>query len=484
MKTELSKISDLYCSKFKEDPSEILLLKADGSNRKIFRVFGDRKQTCIAVIGETSDENVAFISFTNSFNKLNFNVPEIIIVSEDNNIYLQTDLGNETLYDRLLKVKMLNNTFNSELLELYQKVILNLIKFQTESLSEIDLGFSYPYHSFDKRSILWDLNYFKYNFLKFINVEFHEDKLESDFESFTKELISGSCEYFMYRDFQSRNIMIKDNEPFFIDYQGGRKGPLEYDLTSLLYDAKANLSMEIRENLIDFYIKNIQTRIKIDEDKFRKRLPKFALIRILQAMGTYGYRGLFEKKFHFVSSIQFAINNLQSIFTNSLLDSQCKELNNVFYQLIDLNFKGEWAIKANIIPDKLNILIQSFSYKKGYPTEYSENGGGFVFDCRAIENPGRYNQYKKLSGLDEAVITFLGNLKECSNFITQIEAIVSGSVDNYLIRKFNNLSINFGCTGGQHRSVYFAEIVSKKLSEKYLKKLNTNVIHSNKSNWV
>lgn len=484
LNSDKNKIVELCKSIFSSEPAQILMLKADGSNRKIYRVNVD-SQNFIAVIGDNVKENRTFISYTNSFVAMGLNVPQIIAVSNDELLYLQTDLGDETLFSKLLLSKTENTGHNlsSELKLLYEKVIQNLIKFQTCDLDKIDFNLAFPYKYFDAISIKWDLNYFKYNFLKLANIEFNEYALEQDFILLTEELIKEKNNYFLYRDFQSRNIMLVNNEPYFIDYQGGRLGALQYDLASLLFDAKADLAENDREYLLNFYLKEIANKVEIDESEFKIKFYQYALIRILQAMGAYGLRGLFEKKHHFLASINYAIGNLLLIKEKNV----CKnypEISNVIESLKASKDAGKWDYKTEAKNDKLKISIKSFSYKNGYPNDKTGNGGGFVFDCRAIENPGRYAEYKAKNGLDTEVQIFLNNIPESHHFMRDIQDLVFNSVEKYLNRNFENLSVNFGCTGGQHRSVYFAERLKKNLLTKFGDKIIVEIQHTNSENWV
>ncbi|MCF0209899.1 MAG: phosphotransferase [Bacteroidales bacterium] len=311
------------------------------------------------------------------------------------------------------------------------------------------------------QSIQWDLNYFKYYFLKLAGISFDEEALENDFAVLQNYLLSCDTDYFLYRDFQSRNIMLSDDEVYFIDFQGGRKGALQYDIASLLYDAKANITPETRQNLYDFYLNELRKHIPFDEQDFTDHFHAYIYIRIMQAMGSYGYRGYFEKKVHFLKSIPFALRNLEYLENNVSLPIELPTLHKVFKQLIH----STKLLALNNEQKKLTVTIKSFSYKKGYPHDVSGNGGGFVFDCRALPNPGRLQEFKSLTGMDKPVQDYLKNDEQVVFFLENVEKIVRQSIDNYLQRGFTNLSVYFGCTGGQHRSVYSAEYLAKSLSQ-------------------
>uniref|UniRef100_UPI0035647E73 RapZ C-terminal domain-containing protein n=1 Tax=Draconibacterium sp. TaxID=1965318 RepID=UPI0035647E73 len=326
-------------------------------------------------------------------------------------------------------------------------------------------------------SMMWDLNYFKYYFLKLAKIHFDEQALEDDFQLFSNYLLSASSNYFLYRDFQSRNVMLKDDDVYFIDYQGGRLGALQYDLASLLYDGKADIPESVRAQLYDFYISELKKYMKVDEEKFSAYFKGFVLIRIMQAMGAYGFRGFYEKKEHFLKSIPYALKNLEVLLSDLRLPVDLPELTSVLKQLTHSEVLKEIGQQKS----NLTVRITSFSYKKGYPEDPSGNGGGHVFDCRAINNPGRYEEYKKLSGKDMSVQEFLEQKSEIRLFIDAVKVLVDQSVKVYLERGFTHLSLGFGCTGGQHRSVYSAEKIGEYLQNNY--PVNVVVVHREQENW-
>ena len=333
---------------------------------------------------------------------------------------------------------------------------------QINSFVNVDFSKGFPRPAFDRQSIQWDLNYFKYYFLKLSGLNFDEQLLEDDFECLTNRLLEVPSDYFMFRDFQSRNIMLDGEERFYIDFQGGRKGPLQYDLASLLFDAKAGLPQEFRLDILDYYKSNIPE--KHQQAEFVSDFWLFAMVRIMQAMGAYGYRGLYEKKEHFIKSIPLALKNLSLVLEQVDAPSMS-------YLLSLLKALPMAPALQAYLPNKkknnLIVRINSFSFKKGIPVDESSHGGGFIFDCRAIHNPGRYQEYKALTGMDSEVIEFFKTVPEMEQFLSHVYDLVDASVSRYIERDFDSLMVNFGCTGGQHRSVYCAEKLTKHLKDKY-----------------
>jgi len=440
-----------------ENPKIISKLPISGSDRSYFRLSGETKQA-IGAINQDIKENRAFIEYSRFLKEKKMSVPEIYAVDIDMKHYLLQDLGNETLFDWLSSSRN-GDEIPEPIVSFYKLALSELVKFQIEG-KNIDFSVAYPRTKFDKQSMMWDLNYFKYYFLKLAQIHFDEQLLEDDFIHFTDFLLETDTDYFMYRDFQSRNIMVLDNKPYFIDYQGGRKGALQYDLVSLLFDAKADLPNIIRENLFDYYINELQKFINVDITKFRKYYFGYMLIRIMQAMGTYGFRGFYEKKDHFLRSIPFALKNLHYILENFELLAEFPDLKDVLLRIVDSKKLKE--IQEDF---RLCVNVSSFSYKRGIPTDYTGYGGGFVFDCRCLPNPGRDPDYKNKTGFDKEVCLYLENEPDVDIFVNNVYAMVKQAVNNYLERRFKSLSINFGCTGGQHRSVYLAERLGKYLGK-------------------
>ncbi len=444
-----------------EKATKVTPLALSGSDRKYYRIHS-ATNTVLGVYNHDTKENLAFVEFSKHFIKHGLNVPKIYAEDVTQDIYLIEDLGNTTLFAFLTQEKE-KSDFTDELKQVYIKVLKELPKFQIEAGKGLNYSLCYPRASFDKQSMMWDLNYFKYYFLKLAQIPFDEQALEDDYQALTDYLLTSKQDYFLYRDFQSRNIMIKDNEVYFIDYQGGRKGALQYDIASLLYDAKAEIPQEIRQELLNFYINELKKYVDIDETEFRKQFNAYVLIRIMQAMGAYGFRGFYEKKAHFLASIPPALNNMDYVLSKLDLPIKLPTLIPVLHKLVKSDKLK--AIGAN--RNKLVVSINSFSYKRNIPVDESGHGGGFVFDCRALHNPGRYDEYKQLTGKDLKVIEFLNKEADIKVFKENTTALVQQSVEKYLERGFDHLSVNFGCTGGQHRSVYMAEYMTKFLRNKY-----------------
>lgn len=452
----INKIRELFVKTFNCEPIEIKPISADGSNRKYFRCFYN-KGTCIGVYNEDRKENVAFLDYAKQLFNKGIPVPKIYAENIDNNVYLQQDLGDTNLY------QYLQSHNRDEVLNVYNKVIKELPKIQIVAGKDFSYTNAFPRKAFDEQSIQWDLNYFKYYFLKLAGIAFNEEDLENDFQVLVKYLLSCNTSYFLFRDFQSRNIMLVDNDlkPYFIDFQGGRKGALQYDIASLLYDAKADICPQTREILLNDYLKELEKYISIDKKDFTEHYFAYVYIRIMQAMGSYGYRGYFEKKTSFLKSIPYALNNLEYLENNISLPLDMPTLHQVFRSIIS----SEKLRNLNDSKKKLTVTIKSFSYKKGIPMDISGNGGGFIFDCRALPNPGRIEKYKTMTGMDSEVIEYLESKPEVEYFMKNVKNIVEQSCENYVKRNFADLSVYFGCTGGRHRSVYCCEKLAEILSQ-------------------
>ncbi len=441
------------------------LITGSGSNRKYYRLKGDNF-SFIGVEGNSLEENQTFLELTKHFTEKKLPVPKLLAVSKDNKNYILSDLGDNSLFDFIKKGRE-TGLFSSKEKELLHKTIAKLPYFQVKGADNLDFSVCYPQSKFNKRSVYWDLNYFKYYFLKTTDVDFQEDKLEDEFERFAEILLKNDSNYFLYRDFQSRNVMIKDDEPYFIDYQGGRKGVLHYDVASFLWQAKANFSDELRTELLETYLNELQKLIKVDTEKFKKDLIYFVLFRTLQVLGAYGFRGYFEKKTHFIESIPFALNNLEKLLEKH-------DFNGLKYLTKILKQMCETKSQTNDKTTNLTVTVYSFSYRKGIPFD-EQNGGGFVFDCRAIHNPGRYDEYKQLTGMDTPVIDFLQKDGEITPFLQSAFQLVDSSIERYIERDFSHLMVSFGCTGGQHRSVYSAEKMARHIKEKF--NVKVHLIH-------
>lgn len=459
--TSTSILTDMATAYAGKKPISCMPLAQSGSHRRYYRFTFEDGNTLIGTYNEDVTENKAFFEYTRFFAAQQLNVPALLTVHEDQKHYLLNDLGTHTLYDKLCEVRKNNGDFQ-EIMDYYKKVVAALPKFQITAKKGLDMSVAYPRAAFDRQSMQWDLNYFKYYYLKMVYIPFNEQLLEDDFQRFMDYLLNVDDHYFLYRDFQSRNIMVYQDDVWFIDYQGGRKGALQYDIASLLYDAKADLSPEIRQELLECYMDNLSQLISIDRKQFTADFNAFALIRIMQAMGAYGYRGYFERKAHFLQSVPYAIRNIRYLLSQNALPDNLPELRRVLQTVVD-----SYAEPVKESSDILTVTVQSFSFKKGIPEDKSGNGGGFVFDCRALPNPGREKRYTSFTGKDKCVIEYLQQHKEVETFVNHVCALVDMSVDNYLERKFTHLTVNFGCTGGQHRSVYFAEQTAAHLRTKY-----------------
>jgi aminoglycoside/choline kinase family phosphotransferase len=452
-----------------EQCEKYIPLPQSGSYREYYRIQSKNK-SAIGVFNDDKKENIAFLTFSKHFYSHKLPVPKIYLEELDKDIYLEEDLGDETLFSSLTQ-KREGEDFPNSIVDVYKNVLEELPKFQILVSKDLNYEVCYPRPAFDKQSMMWDLNYFKYYFLKLAKIPFDEQLLEHDFHTFTDYLLQTDCDYFLYRDFQSRNIMLVDNKPYFIDYQGGRKGALHYDLASLLFDAKADIPQSVRLDLLNFYISKAKKYIGINENEFIQHFYGYVLIRIMQAMGAYGFRGFYEKKEHFLKSIPYALENLNLILHTVKFPIEIKTLISILEKLVhskELQKIGE--PKKSLFT--LTVSVNSFSYKKGIPQDTSGNGGGFVFDCRAIHNPGRYEKYVDLTGRDEQVIKFINEETEMNKFLENVFSLVDQTVEVYLRRKFTNLMVSFGCTGGQHRSVYAAETLAKHLQKKYKVKIN------------
>ncbi len=464
----------------------ISIMNNSGSNRIYTRETDPCGHTFIRVQGTSQAENHAFIAMARHFHALGLPVPEIYTVSNDEMVYTQQDLGNTLLFDYIRNGRETGNWSNDEIAML-TKTIRALAHIQIEGAKGLDWSVCYPIPAFDRKSIFWDLNYFKYDFLKLTGIDFSEPELENDFERLVNDISTISCDTFMYRDFQSRNVMIYNNEPYFIDFQGGRRGPVYYDLASFLWQAKANFPQWLRDQLLNEYFDELS---KLNDQRLttndQRPIPLFVLFRTLQVLGAYGFRGLFERKQHFIESIPFALNNLRELFTAS---SPLQEQFPYLYQLVQ-SLSAIYKPDTTAIPQKhatttqpcpenaptLTIDILSFSFKKGFPQDASGNGGGYIFDCRSTHNPGKYEQYKQLTGLDKPVIDFLESDGEILTFLNSVYQLVDHHVERFLERGFTHLQIAFGCTGGQHRSVYSAEATARHLRTKF-PQTNIQVTH-------
>jgi aminoglycoside/choline kinase family phosphotransferase len=456
----------LFKQQFGHSPASIIEIAGDGSPRAMFRLVGESLETAIAVVGPDPDENRAFLSFTESFRSIGLPVPEVYQMDPKAGVYLEEDLGDTTLFDAVVAARRRqpDADFPDEMVAVYRRVLDVLPRFQVEGGRAVDYSVAYPRAAFDRQSILWDLNYFKYHFLKLAHIPFNEARLEKDFRRFATFLLAADTRHFLYRDCQSRNVMLRDGEPWFIDYQGGRRGALQYDVASLLIDPKVGLPERVRETLLDHYLDGLEEMLPVDRERFRQHYRGYVLVRIMQAMGAYGYRGFYERKPRFLQSVPGAVRNVERILETDFIPLDLPELRAVLERIC----RSRTLRKETPEPGPgLTVYVGSFSYKGGYPDDVGGHGGGFMFDCRAVHNPGRYAEYADLCGCDAPVGEFLDQQPETEAFWSSVRTLVETQVGVYLARGFNSLTVGFGCTGGQHRSVYFAERLKRHLNEQF-----------------
>lgn len=442
------------------EPENAVALTGSGSNRSYFRLHGGGT-SLMGVTGTDVKENNAFITLAAHFRSQGLPVPEVLAVSEDGISYLQEDLGDLLLADLVAAAHKNGGIEEGGQLEaLLCRTTGLLPKIQFEGASGLDFSVCYPQPSFDRRMVMFDLNYFKYCFLKPSGIEFNEIDLQDDFERFADELLKDEGETFLYRDFNARNVMIKDGEPYFIDFQGGRRGPIYYDVASFIWQARARYPQWLKEKMLGSYLDSLASYVEVDRDAFKERLKMFRLFRTLQVLGAYGFRGLVEQKAQFVVSIPQALADLKDLLAE--MPDDYPYMSEVLRKMTVL---PRFAVQSE--DGRLEVRVSSFSFKKGIPQDMSGNGGGYVFDCRSIHNPGRYEPYRKLTGRDEPVIRFLEDDGEIIGFLEHVYGVVDPHVETYSRRGFTSLMVSFGCTGGQHRSVYCAEHLAHHLAEKY-----------------
>lgn len=427
-----------------------------GGGRVYYRLTDEDGDTMFGVKGTCVEENEAFYNLSLLFAARKFHTPQVYALSDDKIYYLQEDIGTTTLADFLKLCKDDKDGYDDMALIMLQLIMTELPQMQFEGASNYVYQQCYPVPSMDEMSIMFDLNYFKYCFLKLENIDFNEVRLEHDFHRFAIDLLSEMTDTFMYRDFQSRNVMIYEGKPFYIDYQGGRKGPIYYDVASFVWQASANYPQPMKDKLIDAYLEALQAYMPMSREEFMPRLMKFVLFRTLQVLGAYGFRGLWEKKQQFIRNIPQGLKNLKELVDGEYVDAY-PELKVACIKLIE----------SQQINSCHGIRVMSFSYMKGVPEDCSGNGGGYVFDCRSTHNPGRYDEYKQMTGLDQPVKDFLEKDGEITDFLESVYNIVDFHVQRYIDRGFGDLMICFGCTGGQHRSVYSAQHVAEHIHTKF-----------------
>lgn len=453
-------LKTLFERKFGLPATTIEPLQGDlgASGRKIIRL-SNKDTRAIGVLYDVREENLAFLTFSKHFRRHGLPVPEIYGEDLAAGAYLEEDLGNTTLFE-FLSANRSGEQIAPAAVDAYRQTVAVLPRFQVEASRDFDYSVCYPRASFDRQSINWDLNYFKYYFLRLAGIPFHEQALEDDFIRLTDFLLEAPSDYFLYRDFQSRNTMWHNSSPYFVDYQGGRKGALQYDIASILFDAKADLPPSLRAELLDHYLDALATQLPgLDRDQFRRYYYPFVYVRLLQALGAYGFRGFYERKAHFLQSVPYALKNIRWLLHNVELPIPLPALLGAFRDMLG----SEKLLAASPAKQPLTVRIFSFSYHSGIPKDETGNGGGFVFDARAIPNPGREEQYKNLTGKDAPVIDFLNHQEAVTPFFAAVLSLVEPTVASYQQRGFQDLMVSFGCTGGQHRSVYLAERLANRL---------------------
>ncbi len=475
----MQKLRELYTTWHGTEPVKMEKLPGAGSNREYYRMTDENGKTYIGCVGTSKDENHAFLSLAKHFTKRRLPVPKVLAESEDELRYIQNDLGSLSLYDAIKGGRDAGGRYNVKEKELLRRTIRELPNVQIRGARGLDFSVCYPQPAFDQEGILFDLNYFKYCFLKETLPDFHELKLEANFRLLAKDLeasTSTPVESFLYRDFQARNVMLDaKGKPYFIDFQGGRRGPYYYDVASFLWQAAARYSDSLRKELIKEYYDSLKQYTEVPSFRaFNERLQLFVLFRTMQVLGAYGFRGYFERKAHFIESIPFAIQNLRDLlakndFPYPYLVTILKEMTELpkFAPKPKVQKDGKATVSKYDDKGPLVVRVYSFSFHKGIPEDPSGNGGGYVFDCRSTHNPGRYEPYKKLTGLDEPVIRFLEDDGEILTFLESVYKLADAHVERYIKRGFTSLMFSFGCTGGQHRSVYSAQHLAEHIHEKY-----------------
>jgi aminoglycoside/choline kinase family phosphotransferase len=432
-----------------------------GSGRKIIRL-SNAKASAIGVLYGVREENIAFLEFSRHFRSHDLPVPEIYGEDLNQGAYLEEDLGDLTLFEFLSRNRT-GDQISLAAVDAYRKVVAVLPRFQVEAGRDLDYRVCYPISSFDRQSIAWDLNYFKYYFLRLAAIPFNEQALENDFDRLMDFLLEAPRDFFLYRDFQSRNIMLRDGQPHFVDYQGGRKGALQYDIASLLYDAKADLPPDLRQQLLDHYLDQLAGVLDLNREAFLHYYHAYVYARILQALGAYGFRGFYERRTHFLQSVPYALKNIRWLLHHVKLPIELTTLMSCFHSML----ASEKLLGLASQAQNLVVRIFSFSFHQSLPKDESGNGGGFVFDGRSLPNPGREERFKTLTGMDAPVIDYLNQQESVHQFLASVFSLVDAAINNYQQRNFKNLMVSFGCTGGQHRSVFMAQTLAKRLRERH-----------------
>lgn len=453
-----TKLVNLFKARYGFEPESVDYVGAHASNRQIYRIRG-KNQSVIGIINSDIMENQAFVVFARHFRRHGLPVPEILADDPAQYAYLEEDLGDSTLLDLVTAARSRGEGFSESIEDLYTKAVNYLPRFQVIAGRDIDYSYCYPRPRYDRESMLWDMDYFREQFLNRSGCAFDSGALSQDFEIFADFLAEADSNFFMYRDFQARNIMVQNGELYFIDFQGGRRGPLQYDLASLLYQSTAYIPQEVRDRLLARYLDALALVHPLDRASFMKHYRGYVLIRLLQVLGAYGRKGLGEGKRYFTDSIPHALNAMRSFLEKMGMPIALPALSEVLRKIVDA------PLGATPVP--LTVSISSFSFKSGLPESNAGHGGGFVFDCRCLPNPGRDERFKKLTGRDQSVVEFLRVSEEVGRFFEGCAALVEQAVTNFQSRRFASLTVCFGCTGGQHRSVFLAEELARRLRAKY-----------------
>ena len=482
-------IRDLYKQWKGTEPVSLDILPQSGSERRYFRLY-DKSSSVIGTYGANIKENETFFYFSEKFRQNELATPGILAVSDDKQYYLQEDFGDVSLLNKLEA-----GGFTQPVYDLFKKSLTELARLQVKGDKDLDYDQCLTNKEFGKQAIMADLLYFKYYFLDALRKPYDKQRLIDDFEALSNYLTHTEYKYFMFRDFQSRNIMVKEavsgdtnrgSSVHFIDYQGGMKGAPQYDVASMLWQARANLPDEWKYNLLEDYIDAFENTIgqSVNRNIFQNQYNGYVLIRLLQVLGAYGFRGLFERKAQFLTSIPLALRNLKEFFQHQSLGISVPEFNKVLNLCVADEIIQQFTPVQATEKTPLTVKIKSFSYRNGVPTDDSGNGGGFIFDCRGILNPGRIQNMKTQTGRDKEVKDFLEQQTKMTEFLNSVFDIVDISVEDYIKRDFESLTISFGCTGGQHRSVYAADALVRHLKNKFKVKIELQHLIQDAKNWV
>jgi aminoglycoside/choline kinase family phosphotransferase len=473
-------ITKLFESYSREAILSVNKIPQSGSIRIYYRIVSAAK-SYIATYGINIKENLSFIRFSRHFKSRNCPVPEIYAVNNEGTIYIQEDFGDVSLMNRLEQEGHSDAVFS-----LFRQSLKELAHLQIQGNKDMDYEhWCLTSSEFGRQAIMSDLLYFKYYFLDTLQLPYDKEKLIADFETFSSELGNTEHKYFMFRDFQSRNILIENEKVHFIDYQGGMKGALQYDVASMLWQAKAELNDAWKHGLLEFYMDCVEIEMGalFNKKQFVQQYQGYVLIRLMQVLGAYGFRGLFERKAHFLVSIPLGLKNLRAFLRQYHMGNSVPEFERV------LNLIVEDQIIERFVPPRANadtplvVHINSFSYRKTLPEDGSGNGGGFVFDCRGILNPGRLEIFKSKTGRDKEVKDFLEQQTKMPEYLNSVFDLVDISVAASPLRGFKNLMVNFGCTGGQHRSVYAADSLARHLKNKFGVTIEIHHLEQESKDW-